>query len=309
MTYKHDYDKILTRLTTILQRLNDGEALSVTELANEFNVSSRTIQRDFNERLIAFPVVQINKKWQMQDGFKIEKSNSLEDTLVLDIIEKLSENVGGSFYSRAKKLLSKIKNEEYNPIYAKLDLEDISDKLSEIQTLESTIKSKTIIDCKYKLQNNKTYDITVKPLKIVNYEGFWYLIALDNRNDELKKYYLKNISNIKPIDETFTTTKELDKLLDNSISIWFQKDVEPFDVKLYIDQIVSKYFQRKPISKTQTIESINSDGSIEINIKATSEMEILPIVKYWLPHIKVLEPKWIDDIVKKDLDKYLKKFI
>lgn len=68
MTYKHDYDKILTRLTTILQRLNDGEALSVTELANEFNVSSRTIQRDFNERLIAFPVVQINKKWQMQDG-------------------------------------------------------------------------------------------------------------------------------------------------------------------------------------------------------------------------------------------------
>ena len=103
MTYKHDYDKILTRLTTILQRLNDGEALSVTELANEFNVSSRTIQRDFNERLIAFPVVQINKKWQMQDGFKIEKSNSLEDTLVLDIIEKLSENVGGSFYSRAKK--------------------------------------------------------------------------------------------------------------------------------------------------------------------------------------------------------------
>ena len=124
-----------------------------------------------------------------------------------------------------------------------------------------------------------------------------------------KKYYLKNISNIKPIDETFTTTKELDKLLDNSISIWFQKDVEPFDVKLYIDQIVSKYFQRKPISKTQTIESINSDGSIEINIKATSEMEILPIVKYWLPHIKVLEPKWIDDIVKKDLEKYLKKFI
>ena len=38
-------------------------------------------------------------------------------------------------------------------------------------------------------------------------------------------------------------------------------------------------------------------------------MEILPIVKYWLPHIKVLEPKWIDDIVKKDLEKYLKKFI
>jgi len=50
MPYKHDYDKILTRLTIILSRLNDSEALSVTELAKEFNVSERTIQRDFNER-------------------------------------------------------------------------------------------------------------------------------------------------------------------------------------------------------------------------------------------------------------------
>ena len=55
MPYKHNCDTILTRLTVILSRLNDGEALSVTELAKEFNVSERTIQRDFNERLIPFP--------------------------------------------------------------------------------------------------------------------------------------------------------------------------------------------------------------------------------------------------------------
>ncbi|MDQ1338350.1 MAG: hypothetical protein QG617_1317, partial [Campylobacterota bacterium] len=51
MAYKHDYDKILTRLSCILSRLNDGEALSVKDLAKEFNTSERTVQRDFNERL------------------------------------------------------------------------------------------------------------------------------------------------------------------------------------------------------------------------------------------------------------------
>ena len=45
MAYKHDYDKALTRLRVTLQRLNDGEALGVKELAEEFNVSTRTIQR------------------------------------------------------------------------------------------------------------------------------------------------------------------------------------------------------------------------------------------------------------------------
>ncbi|MGZ8547478.1 MAG: HTH domain-containing protein, partial [Sulfuricurvum sp.] len=47
MGYKHDYDKAMTRLTTILSRLYQGEELSVTELAQEFAVSTRTIQRDF----------------------------------------------------------------------------------------------------------------------------------------------------------------------------------------------------------------------------------------------------------------------
>ncbi len=306
MAYKKDYDKILTRLTVILKRLNDGESLGVKDLAEEFNVSTRTIQRDFNERLISFPIIQDSKKWKMQDGFKIEKSNNIEDTVVLDIMEKISENVGGKFFSKAQILLNKIKNEEYNPIYAKLDLEDISDKLLEIQQLEIAIKSKNQIKCKYSV--DKSYDITINPLKIANFEGFWYLIALDSRNDILKKYYLKNITNIKIEDEIFTTTKELDSLLDNSISVWFDKDIKPYDVKIFISSKVSKYFKRKPLSKTQIISSLYEDGSMEIVIKITNDMEIIPLIKYWMPHLKVIEPKTLDDKIQKDINLYQKNY-
>ncbi len=45
MPYKHDYDKTLRRLNTIIVRLNNGDSLSVKELAEEFNVSIRTIQK------------------------------------------------------------------------------------------------------------------------------------------------------------------------------------------------------------------------------------------------------------------------
>ncbi len=45
-----NHDKLSTRLTQILQKLNSGESLSLDDLANEFNVSLRTIQRDINER-------------------------------------------------------------------------------------------------------------------------------------------------------------------------------------------------------------------------------------------------------------------
>ncbi len=51
MAYKHDYDKILTRLVNILSHLNSGEALSITELSKEFAVSTRTLKSLSNKIL------------------------------------------------------------------------------------------------------------------------------------------------------------------------------------------------------------------------------------------------------------------
>jgi len=304
MPYKHDYDKILTRLTVILSRLNDGEALSVTELAKEFNVSERTIQRDFNERLISFPIYQDKKRWKMQEGYKLEKSTSIEDAVVLDIMEKLIEGAGQRFSMKAEHLLSKIKNQSFNPFYAKLDMEDIGDKLKEVQQLEGAIKSRQEIQCLYHFGNyGKTIDL--KPLKIVNYEGFWYLVALDARNDVLKKYYLKNISQIAIKEKSFTTDAELDELLENSISIWFNEGMEPYRVILDISPDIAKYFKRKPISKTQRIEELREDGSMRVSIEITDDMEIIPLVKYWIPHIQVVEPADIREHIEKDLDTYI----
>ena len=302
MAYKHDYDKILTRLTIILSKLNDGEALSVKELAKEFNTSDRTIQRDFNERLISFPIYQENKKWKMQDGFRVEKTKSLEDEIVLDIIEKITEGIGGAFSTKAHKLLSKIKNEDFNPIYTKLNIEDISDKFNDIQIIEQAIKEKKTVECSYNNERNPVYTTVINPLKIVNFEGFWYLVAL--KDDILKKYYLRNISNSKITDETFETDSKLENLLDNSISIWFSRGTEPFEVKLYANKSAAKYFKRRPLP-TQKIDSLNSDGTMEFSVTITHEMEILPLVKYWIPHLFILEPEWVKEIVKKDTQEYL----
>lgn len=48
------------------------------------------------------------------------------------------------------------------------------------------------------------------------------------------------------------------------------------------------------------------DGSVDIIVKVTHEMEILPLVKYWLPYMKVIEPKWINEIIVDELENYIK---
>jgi len=303
MGYKHDYDKILTRLSITLARLNDGEALSVKELAQEFNVSTKTIQRDFNERLSAFHIYQDGRKWKMQEGFAIEKTQSFKEQLVLDIMQKMTESIGGNFATTSAQLLAKLKNDEFNPIYTKLNIEDISDKFDEIKLLEETIKDKNIISCLYDNEVDSPKTEIFKPLKIVNYEGFWYLVALDE-NDYVRKCYLKNISNIKKTDETFQSDTKLEVMLENSINIWFQSDREPFEVKILASAVASKYFKRRPLP-TQVVESINEDGSMVLTITITYQMEIIPVIKYWIPHLKVLEPLWIKELIDKDLNVYL----
>jgi len=307
MGYKHDYDKTMRRLTVILQKLYEGESLSVTELAEEFGVSTRTIQRDFNEKLIQFPIVKTGKKWKMQEGFHLEKLKSVEDQLVLDMLEKISENLGNKFSIRAKNILSKIKNPDISPIYTSLDIEDIGSSISNINLIEKAILEKKILICKYRI-DSKTYDIEVKPLKIVNFEGFWYLLALDSRNNILKKYHIKSMTNITILEKTFTRSKDLDDSLENAINIWFNIENELFDVVLHVNSTVAKYFQRKPISKSQIISSINSeDGSIEITLKITHAMEIMPTIFHWIPHIKVVEPEWLNGEVKEIIKKYIEK--
>ena len=65
--YKHDYDKKLFRLIDILGKLYRGENLSIDEYAQEYNVSTKTIQRDFNEKLTSFPIYQDKKIWKMNN--------------------------------------------------------------------------------------------------------------------------------------------------------------------------------------------------------------------------------------------------
>jgi predicted DNA-binding transcriptional regulator YafY len=298
---KHDYDKILTRLTTILSRLYQGEKLQPKDLANEYNVSLRTIQRDFKERLINFPIYYENKYWQMDSKFKLEKSLSIKDNITLDILENMSTNFGEQFHSQTTKILNKLKNRQLSPIYTKLNMEDISDELESMIVFEEAIISKNSIQVKYSTEKKEEV-IKINPIKIVNFDGLWYLVATDE-NNKLKSYYIKNITLIKTYKNTFTVSKKNEEILNNAISIWFS-DNEPFEVIMEIDNHVSKFFKTKPISATQKILAEDED-KLTISVMASSDWEIIPIVKSWIPFVKVIKPIRIHETVKKDVENFI----
>ena len=290
----------------ILSALYRGETLSQKEWARRCDVSLRTMQRYINDRLVHhYPIRKSGDTFWLDWAQSDEAALGEEEVAVLEMLEELSKEQGHAFYDKARKVLQKVRRNALNPYFTRLDMEEIDDLLPIAAKLEKAIKQKRLVHCRYK-KDDRQFDIDVKPLKIANFQGFWYLIALDARNDILKKYLLRHISRLRIDEERFERPDDVEEMLAKAHSVWFDPDAEPFEVRLFIDGSVAKYFERKPILG-QRIEGRDKDGSLEVVVKITDAMEIIPLIKTWLPTIRVLEPKWLDKEIREDIEAYLEK--
>ncbi len=299
---KHDYDKILYRLTTIWGRLREGEVLSVKELAEEFNVTTKTIQRDFNERLVyIFPIEKVGHKWKVKDGHQIDKNLDYEDEIILDILKEFGSSMSNLIHSRVNNLFNKISNTHNNPIYSRLDIEDIHDKLEIVQKLQDAISNRYQVE----FYHNKKYRY-LEPIKITTFDGYWYLYGKDIMVDKLKTFYIKDITNLTVNEKTFKENPKADHIIQNAINIWFDPNNEPFEVQLLAKATISKYFERRPLSRTQKIVEKYEDDSILFSLYATSPKEITTEVKKWLPNLLIIEPTSIAKQLRDETQEFLK---
>ena len=288
------YTKTLSILLDILNRLYLGEKISTSIIEQNYEVTIRTAQRYIN--------------YLKESGFNLSKSGKFysidvvlddEKEMLFEAINSIAKNSG--IYEEIKPILKKLKLiSEENVFYSKTDIEKI-ENLAVFRDIERAIKNRNLLTITYK--TDKTYTATIKPLKISNFEGFWYLNVL-NTKDKYKTYHLKSIQKIEILKENFEVQDEILKNLDKAINIWFDPTRKPFLVELFIDKNIVKYFERIPISKTQQIIK-SDDGNATIYLTITDEREIIKTIKMWIPKIRVLSPNSLKEKIESELREYL----
>lgn len=289
------------RINTIYELLNiSHNGMSIAELSYKMGVSSKTIQRDLYEVLGEYGAIKNGRMWKL-DKKQANDHLSSNERIILGILDEMAKNSGSSFYGKAHALLKQVSQQLEHPIFAHVESEILEEKdINLFGKLEEVIKSKKCVSFEY-----KKHRFEVKPLKLAFFDGFWYLLALDiDNSDKFKKFHLKSISSIVNENNSFVLPNDLEENLKKANSIWFDLDKKPINVHLLIDKEVMIYFERKPL-RGQTILGKDIDGSTEIMISITHEMEILPLIFLYVPHIRVLEPQSLADIVKNKTHKYL----
>lgn len=212
------------RLLNIYERLNKGEAVNKKQLALDFNVSPKTIQRDIDDLRIyiaethytesdisikydksgdCYRLVRLEREWLTNEEalalckILLESRAFVKDELST-LIEKLIMQIAPSDRSIAENI---IRNEYFNYV----PLRHGKKLLEPIWLLSQFITDHKVISFSYNRQDGKESFKTVKPVSIMFSEFYFYLIAfsIESDTDHPIIFRIDRIKNLKPTGEKF----------------------------------------------------------------------------------------------------------
>ena len=225
---------------------------------------------------------------------------------LIDLAEKIGSNkdfwkdIKKAFYVKYEDNLNKIiLNNAIN--YAKI--RNIKIKI------EVAIKRAKAVKFIYTRYNDKHY--TVEPLNIILFQGLWYLVCVDKRDDKIKTFALDLFENTEILeDTTFEKTKKLKKIskqLEEIISIFQIGSNDVYDeIIIEIGREVADFFRRKDILYKQEIIE-DKKNMLRIKFLAKNESDFRLNLFSWIPFFKVISPKKYEKFYIKMLKEAMKR--
>ncbi|HOG23731.1 MAG TPA: WYL domain-containing protein [Candidatus Omnitrophota bacterium] len=308
MAKNKSYDKKIFRLMSILNKLNGGGKVRSSEIAKEFNVSIRSVQRDIELlNQTQFPVVSLEKGiYSFMEGFSLKKMMlTNEEASLLTFFHEIADSLGKNFSESFRSLVSKVlAKEEDSPFYVKLPETHAHMKnFPFVKELEKAVSDSQKVMIKYETEKGLE-EFKLCPLKLINFDGFWYLLAMPDGMRAFWKFRSEKIKGLEMLDENFDPPRSVKSVLDRSVNIWFNE--KPGEkIVLEIDKDAAHYFKKKIYFPDQKIVKEKKDGSLVLETYANFN-EVIRTIIHWIPDIRVIKPKDLDSRIRDLLNAYLK---
>ena len=227
-----DSEGKIFRILKIIKRLEQKEVLNGENLANEFNVDVKTIQRDIKTLRESDSDIEYSRA---KNGYYLKnddnKSLTNEEILAIskiilesrsfnkgetdNLIDKLINQMSGNDRNIIKDLIS---NEKFNYI----PLQHGKDLLSVIWNLAQSVKNQEWLCLNYTTKSNEGRKYNVKPLSIMFSEYYFYLIAyIEDREAYPAIFRIDRITEIKDINKKFKINY-LEKFKDGEFRKYIQ---------------------------------------------------------------------------------------
>ncbi|MCM3238775.1 YafY family transcriptional regulator [Heyndrickxia oleronia] len=297
----------LERLISIIFKLLNNEILSASSLADEFQVSTRTIYRDIEAICAAgIPVVSYqgtNRGFGIIEGYKFDRSligsyDILNLVIVLSSLSSIFEDKEVEHTIERLKMLDTSGNNRTLLV----DLDSHRTEPNSLMDLRRAIHEKRVIRFDYVSNKNEFTSRELEPVHLHYKYRNWYLYGYCRERQNYREFRVSRMMSIILTEKTFLQTHEGKEdstyLVDNlegfeDVVIW----VNPNSLAGVLDQ-----FQN-------SAKVMNSDGSMTITLSVYQ-----PLHARWLKSIllsfgsgaKVIKPVELQSIIMDEAKKIMK---
>jgi len=292
----------LHRTIEILKHLNEGKQLCVTRLAQEYEVSDRTIRRDFEL------IRELFGDFMSKEGecYRAYKKVLLDEVLHATDLMTLA-NIVNLFGVTQKQSLISDKTKAL--VDKSMLVYDFKSRPFEnmqnhdvIKKLEHAIKFNKEIKIRYKSERAIT-TANFQPYKILFLNENFYMVG---ENSSKYQFEFRRISMIEEVaykNKSFIAHKDIIDFIKTIQTPWAVFGKEEILVRLRVSKKVRRFFLFKKYLPSQEVVHTFDDGDIEVHYTVTSLHELEELVIKWLPQISIISPMGFKKMMKRTLKK------
>ena len=280
-------EKLAQRLSRIIARLHQGEHIDKHQLAAEFGTTIRTIERDLHQRLHGIAERNAQGQWQLTlTARSTIPARHLHGYARMAGTERLFPDASLPY------LLGQLNTPEpHRATHVQpIPHEDLGGGTRTFAALQAAIEQQHTCHFTYKTKPRHAH-----PYRLIHKNGVWYLAA--EEAGRLKNFSVALIEQLQ-VDSSapFTPKRTHLDYIANKDDVWFTEQTT--EVLLRIAPDIAHYFARRQLLPQQQHRQ-DSDGSLLVTTHINHINQLLPVVRYWLPHVRIVQPKaWEEELVR-----------
>lgn len=215
---KRSHDTLVRRLAMMLVKLNQGASLDPHELAEEFGVNLRTVQRDLNDRFAYLPLQKVEGKYRLEPAFlgrfgtrEIERFASLAG--IRGLFPSFSDDFLRDIFDTRMQSALLVKGHHY---------EDLGGKEAAFKQIERAIVGRRTLSFRLTKDGATKSYADIEPYKLLNHKGIWYLVGKDG--GKLKTFSFSRIERLLVAATTFEPDPGIEQTLVDDDGIWLGEE-------------------------------------------------------------------------------------
>lgn len=286
--------QLAQRFSEILYQLNQGKRLDTQVLAVHFGVNLRTIQRDFNERLYFLEWEEQGPRYYKLNLQKLGvlTEEDIQRFATFASVSNLFPKLDRAFYQEKLTESVQVKGFQY---------EEIKHLKKEFDLLQKAINEYRLVNFNYTKSGQKEGNFyKIAPYSLINKNGVWYLIGIEERK---KTFCFTQMSMLRVLNETFEPNQQFLEEIKTNDSISHGNQLS--EVVIKVSSFAAAFFLRRNLLPNQTLVHKTEDGELILSCANVNELDIVPIVQYWIPHLTIVSPAELQSKMQEKLKIYI----